>query len=76
MRIISQLKNVDVPYERYSICYLLEKGKYMMYAFDASAAEDPIAIGSYKSEEKCLKVMESIRESYNINSKFYQMPEE
>lgn len=76
MRIISQLKNVDVPYERYTICYFLEEGKYMMYAFDASAADDPIAIASYKSEEKCLEVMKSIRERYNIGAKFYQIPEE
>lgn len=76
MRIISQMKNVDIPYGRYAICYLLEDGKYMMYAFDASAIEDPIAIASYKSEERCLEVMQSIRERYNIGAKFYQMPEE
>lgn len=76
MRIISQLKNVDVPYEKCAICYFSEDGKYMMYAFDVSVSEDPIAIASYKSEEKCLEVMQSIRERYNIGAKFYQMPEE
>lgn len=76
MRIISQHKNVDMPYEKYAICYFLEDGEYIMYAFDVSALEDPIAIASYKSEERCLEVMQSIRERYNIGAKFYQMPEE
>ena len=76
MRIISQMKNVDIPYERYIILYVLENGRYKMCAFDVSASECPITIASYKSEEKCLEVLQSIRERYNIGAKFYQMPEE
>lgn len=78
MRIISQTRENDINYDNVMVCYEKYDGEHIVVAaldfFEES--EKLCKLGTYSSKEKCLEVMQSIRERYNIGAKFYQMPEE
>lgn len=66
MRIVSQNKEVDIPYSEMSI-YVENKIIYASFNF----FRDKI-LGTYSSKEKALKVMEMIRKQ-NINFKSWEL---
>lgn len=74
MRIISQDDNVDISYRIAS----LEEGKNDKgtYTIEATVFTSTIFMGEYKTEERAKKILQEIRERYNIGSKFYVMPKE
>lgn len=79
MRIINQGRESDVNYDKCSIEYDCDdKGKHIVFA-DFTYGETVrtgISLGIYVSKERCLQVMESIRNSYSYGTQVYLMPEE
>lgn len=78
MRIISQTRENDINYDMVELAYSKHEDVHMVVAVvgHAENIDRCCKLGTYSSKERCLKVMKSIRESYNIGAKFYQMPEE
>lgn len=78
MRIVSQNKECDVNYDTANIYCQKIDDDYIIQAIIQSFEKGNryIMLGIYKSDERCLEVMESIRNSYIHDSKVFLMPEE
>ncbi|MCU6748072.1 hypothetical protein OCV51_10480 [Faecalicatena acetigenes] len=64
MRVISQWGNIDIPYERNCIS-LCNTDKTIIIAWDMlSSSEKIVEMGVYSSEEKAMKAMEMLRNTY------------
>lgn len=75
MRIVNKWGTVDIPYEKLIILYYKElDGHYVKASNCFNFITDPIVLGKYESEERCLEVMESIRTSYMHDKKVFLMP--
>ena len=70
MRIISQNKRIDIPYELYTIYYEYKQGNYIVYGLYLNSK---IALGNYK-ENEVIKVMEDIQRKYQFGAKLFEMP--
>ena len=76
MRVISQWGNIDIPYERY--CFSLNNlDKTRVIAWDMLSSSDKvIEIGVYSSEEKAMKAMEMLRNTYKDIQIIFQFPKD
>ena len=74
MRIVSQNRKTDIPYELFGIQAndWSNNHKTQIIAFKT----DAITIGTYSSKEKALKVMEMIRKAYMNNELCFYMPQD
>lgn len=61
MRIISQDRTIDTPYDL-SMIWVREKYGYSVMA--GMPNDEPVLLGKYSSREKAIKVMEMLREQY------------
>lgn len=74
MRVISQDRTIDIPYENFVFSILNNGGGYGIVAVK-NVAEPPelfmnSLIATYSTKEKAVKAMEMLREVYN-NNEFY-----
>lgn len=78
MRIVSQDRNNDINYDITHIGYQKENDKHIIYAIIQcfENRDKWCELGIYESKERCIEVMESIRNSYIHDSKVFLMPEE
>ena len=73
MRVISQDRTIDVPYDYFSLS--VASGKYedvevaYIYCHNLSSPNGT-RLAEYSTKEKALKAMEMLREAYN-NNEFY-----
>ena len=73
MRVISQDRTIDVPYDYFSLS--VASGKYedvevsYIYCHNLSSPNGT-KLAKYSTKEKALKAMEMLREAYN-NNEFY-----
>lgn len=72
MRIISQNRNIDVPYERIA---LFEYQCRICASFGYHDDGD-FFIGEYKTKERCIDIMSEIRQNANSGEPYYYMPKE
>lgn len=63
MRIISQDKEFDLPYEEATIRVFLD-GKVIAYSLNDLGNNDFITMAKYSTKEKAMKAMEMCREKY------------
>lgn len=64
MRIISQDRTSDIPYDRVILCiWKCSHEKYHICASFGSDEKDDFHIGEYESKERCLEIMQEIREA-------------
>jgi len=71
MRLISQDKLKDIPYETTALYISGTPTDVQIVAF---ADNDAITIGEYTSEEKALKVMSKLREDWKDDLAFFKFP--
>lgn len=63
MRIISQDKEFDLPYEEATI-HAFSDGKVIAYSLNDLGNNDFITMAKYSTKEKAIKAMEMCREKY------------
>ena len=78
MRIVSQNRECDVNYDAVQVISEEINGKHIIAAvLQYFEDEDRCCkFGEYESKERCLEVMDSIRNSYMRDRKVFLMPEE
>ena len=78
MRIVSQNRECDVNYDAVQVCSEEINGNHIIVAvLQYFEDEDKCCkFGEYESKERCLEVMDSIRNSYMRDRKVFLMPEE
>lgn len=64
MRIISQDKEFDIPYEETTIHVFLD-GKVIAYSLNDLGNNDFIIMAKYSTKEKAMKAMKMCREQYS-----------
>ena len=75
MRLISQDKNLDFPYEMVSV----ECIDTSISICGINYGKDRLRrlyVGNYSSHERCLQIMENIQRKYQCGSKIFEFPEE
>lgn len=80
MRIISQDKEFDLPYEEATI-HAFSDGKVIAYSLNDLGNNDFITMAEYSTKEKAIKAMEMCREYYDSiffepQSEIFQFPAE
>lgn len=80
MRIISQDKEFDLPYEETTI-QAFSDGKVIAYSLNDLGNNDFITMAEYSTKEKAIKAMEMCREYYDSiffepQSEIFQFPAE
>lgn len=78
MRIVSQDKYCDVNYDKIQIIHQKREGYHCVVAVLQVWKDGDclLPLGEYESEQKCLEVMERVRNSYARGAKIYYMPPE
>lgn len=64
MRLINQIGTIDVPYELCALSIGGMSGKATIYIRSKVLDDRPVAFADYSSEEKAMKVMEMVRNTY------------
>lgn len=75
MRLISQNKNLDFPYEMISV----ECIDTSITICGINYGKDRLRrlyVGNYSSHERCLQIMENIQHGYQWGAKIFEFPEE
>lgn len=80
MRIISQNRNIDVPYERIALIikpykYPNENG-YMICASFGYDKDEDFCMGRYKTKERCFDIMSAVIGRVYRSETYYYMPKE
>ena len=65
MRIIEQYNTIDIPYERAVLCVYTSDDAYFITANIGVAEEETVALGNYKTKERCVEIMREIRKAYD-----------
>lgn len=73
MRVISQDRNIDIPY---NLCLVHMLKAYDCYKVVATLISSHHTLATYSSEEKTIKAMEILREEYQKYSKVFQFPQD
>ncbi len=75
MRILTQIKHIDLPMDNYSFAILRNPVKIICY--DKVESNDYVIVAEYSSIEKGLKAMEMLRNEYMKNGSknvYFQFP--
>lgn len=72
MRIISQDKMTDTPYDN-AVVYINRQTPTQIYVGGVDS-DDGFPIGTYDTKEDALMVMRCIRLAYNLDYKYFHMP--